>query len=308
MSTVIITGGTGLIGRTLTKILLDKGYKVIILTRDPAGKTHGEKISYAAWDIRKKEIDTDAVKKADHIIHLAGAGVVDKKWTEAYKKEIRESRIESSRLIIEALKNTPNSVRTVISASAIGWYGPDHEPVKPFTETDPATDDFLGQTCKLWEESIEPVTSLGIRSVKFRIGILLSNDGGALAEFKKPLHFGIAAILGNGKQVISWIHINDLCRMFIHALENENLHGTYNAVAQQPVSNKTLILTLAKKMRGKFFVPVHVPSFVLKIMLGKRSIEVLKSATVSCNKIMDTGFVLHFNKIGDAMKDLIKKD
>jgi len=252
-----------------------------------------------------------ALQEADYIIHLAGAGVVEKKWTAAYKKEIQESRTESSRLIIDALKNNPdsyrNKVKAIISASAIGWYGADTEPVKPFTEDAAADVSFLGQTCKLWEAGIEPVTSLGKRLVKLRIGIVLSNDGGALAEFKKPLKFGIAAILGNGKQMVSWVHIDDLCNLFIAGIENENLSGSYNAVAPNPVSNKVLTITLAKAIKGKFYIPMPVPAFVLKIMMGQRSIEVLKSTTVSCKKILDTGFKFTYNDIEIALAELAKK-
>jgi uncharacterized protein (TIGR01777 family) len=262
--------------------------------------------TFARWDVKKQEIDIEAFKKADFIIHLAGAGVVDKKWTDAYKKEIADSRTESSRLIIDTLKNNDNRVKAIISASAIGWYGPDTDGKKPFIETDKADDSFLGQTCKFWEESIEPVTGLHKRLVKLRIGIVLSNDGGAMAEFKKPLRFGMAAIIGNGKQVVSWIHIEDLCRLFIYAIENENVQGSYNAVAPIPVTNKMLTLSLAKKMNGKFYIPFHVPSFVLKLMLGQRSIEVLKSTTASCRKIIDTGFAFEFNDIDAALHDLVK--
>jgi len=233
--------------------------------------------------------------------------VVDKKWTEAYKKEIVESRTESSRLIFETLQNNPNKVKAIVSASAIGWYGADANPVKSFIETDKADESFLGDTCRLWEQSIEPVESLGKRLVKLRIGIVLSNDGGALPEFKKSLTFGVASILGNGKQMVSWIHIDDLCRLFIAAIENENLSGSYNAVAPNPVSNKALTITLAKVIKGNFYIPLHVPAFVLKIMMGQRSVEVLKSATVSCKKIMDTGFQFTFMNIDAALNNLVKK-
>ena len=302
--TVLITGGTGMVGQALTNTLVKKGYKVIILTRNAGGKRQQEHVHYATWDVTKQQIDIAALQTADYIIHLAGAGVVEKKWTVAYKKEIQDSRTESSKLIIDALKNNENKVKAIISASAIGWYGADTEPVKPFTEDAAADISFLGATCKLWEESIEPVIGLGKRLVKFRIGIVLSNDGGALAEFKKPIQFGVAAILGNGKQMVSWVHINDLCKLFISGIENENLSGSYNAVAPNPVSNKTLTISLAKAMKGKFYIPMHVPSFVLKIMMGQRSIEVLKSTTVSCKKILDTGFEFTFKTIEAALEDL----
>ena len=304
MTTVLITGGTGLVGKALTKALIKKGYTVIILTRDINGKKPEPDLSYARWDVAKQEIDLDALQSADYIIHLAGAGVVDKRWTDAYKKEIVESRTESGRLIYEALKNYTNKVKAIVSASAIGWYGADKDPAKPFTETDASDKSFLGNTCRLWEESIEPVEGLGKRLAKLRTGIVLSNDGGALAEFKKPIVFGIAAILGNGKQMVSWVHIDDLSNLFIAGIENENLSGSYNAVAPGPVTNKALTIKLAQALKKKFYLPVHVPAFVLQMMMGQSSIEVLKSTTVSCKKILDTGFEFKFKTIEAALEDL----
>ncbi|MBL0355681.1 MAG: TIGR01777 family protein [Chitinophagaceae bacterium] len=308
MGTVIITGGTGLVGKALTKLLIEKGWQVIVLTRKiPAGSNH-PKITYALWNVKEKTIDIAALQKADYIIHLAGAGVVDKRWSNEYKKEIRDSRTQSSALIIDALKKNDNKVKTIVSASATGWYGADMESVtaKGFIESAPPAPDFLGETCRLWEESIDAAVAIGKRVVKLRTGIVLSNEGGALAEFKKPLRFGIASILGNGKQMVSWIHIDDLCRMYAEALQNPALNGAYNAIAPNPVSNKILTLELAKIARGKFFIPMHVPAFVLKIMLGESSIEVLKSCTASCEKIRQAGFTFLYPSIEAALLQLCK--
>jgi uncharacterized protein len=310
MSTILITGGTGLIGSALTNKLVAEGHEVIVLSR--SAKTSNEKnISYAKWDVDAQTIDAAAIAKADYIIHLAGAGVADKRWTEARKKEIQSSRTESSKLLIKGLKETPNNVKAVISASAIGWYGDDashNSRKKPFTEERLADTEFLGETSRLWEESIKPVEQLGKRLVRIRIGIVLSNDGGALLEFKKPITFGVAGVLGSGKQVISWIHVDDLCRMFIYAIKNETLRGVYNAVAPTPVTNKELTLALAQKIKGKFYIPLHVPAFVLKIMLGEMSVEVLKSATVSCEKIRTTGFSFLYPTIDSALNNLIEQE
>jgi uncharacterized protein len=306
-STILITGGTGLVGKALTKLLISKGHKVIILTRSP--KANSDTIQYAKWDTDTQTIDGKAIQQADYIIHLAGAGVADKRWTEARKKEIEDSRTQSSALLIKGLKEHDNKVKAIISASAIGWYGADLKNVKarkPFIETDPADTAFLGNTCKLWEESIEPVAALGKRLVKLRIGIVLSKDGGAYYEFRKPLRFGLAAILGSGKQVVSWIHIDDLCNMMLHAIENEQVTGVYNAVAPHPVDNKTLTLEIARQVRGKFVVPMYAPSFVLKVMLGGMSVEVLKSATVSSAKIQHTGFAFTLPTIELAVAALEK--
>lgn len=264
-------------------------------------------IDYALWDVGQKKIDVAAVQKADHIIHLAGAGVVDHRWSTAYKKEIQQSRTQSSELIVDTLKQYPNKVQSIISASATGWYGPDVADALPFTEEAPACKDFLGETCRLWEASIDNATALNKRVVKLRTGIVLSNEGGAFGAFKKPLGAGIAAILGNGKQVVSWIHMDDLCRMYIAALENEVMKGAYNAVAPAPVNNKTLTLEIAKMTRGRFYIPVHVPPFVLKLVLGESSIEVLKSCTVSCEKIKQAGFTFIYPSIEAAVKELCDK-
>lgn len=291
-----------MVGKALGQALLEKGYHVIILTRDGNRKSAAANLSYAVWNVEEQTIDRSAIEKADHIIHLAGAGVADKRWTKKRKQEIVDSRVKSSQLIVDSLKAIPNKVKTVVSASAIGWYGAD--PVvpnpTPFDETNPSDSEFLGDTCRQWEESIEPVTQSGKRLVKLRIGIVLSKDGGALKEFIRPLKFAVAAILGNGKQIISWIHIDDLVRMFIAVIENEKMNGVYNAVAPNPVSNKELTLTLAKS-RKKFYIPVYVPSFVLKVILGEMSVEVLKSATVSSNKIQQSGFEFRFAGIKEAL-------
>lgn len=306
MKTVLITGGTGMVGRALTRALLDKGYEVIVMGRGGVRDTGygiqngGVGLSFAKWNVEKQEIDAAAFAKADYIVHLAGAGVADKRWTSKRKQEIVDSRVSSGVLLVNSLKTIPNKVKAVISASAIGWYGADTV-ARKFEESDIAAKDFLGQTCKQWEESIEPVAALGKRLTKLRIGIVLSTEGGALKEFIKPLQFGIASILGSGRQIISWIHIDDLVNMFITAIEREDISGVYNAVAPSPVSNKELILTLAKA-RNKFYIPVPVPSFVLKMMLGEMSIEILKSATVSSAKAERAGFSFRYADIKAAVK------
>jgi uncharacterized protein (TIGR01777 family) len=191
----------------------------------------------------------------------------------------------------------------VISASAIGWYGPDSG--RPFVETDPSSHDFLGETCKAWEESIEKVSTLGIRLVKLRLGIALSNEGGALAEFKRPARIGVAAVLGGGKQMVSWVHVDDLCRAFIHAIETPDMSGVYNLVAPQPVTNRELVIGIARSMNGNVYLPIRVPSFALKILLGEMSIEVLKSATVDSTKIQQSGFSFIYPSIHAALRHLI---
>ena len=307
MATVLISGGTGMIGNRLSQHLIERGYTIIILSRDKNKSSKNANLLYSHWDVEKNIIDSEVVRKSDHIVHLAGAGVMDKKWTEAYKKIILSSRTKSAELIINCLKNNDHHVKSFVSASAIGLYGADEKKIntgKGFTETDLAADDFLGKTVLLWEASTDPVALLGIRLVKLRTGIVLSNDGGALKEYKMPLRFGVAPVLGNGKQIISWIHIDDLCRMYCEAIENIYLNGSYNAVAPHPVSQKTLIVGLAQKLRNNFFTAVYIPAFLLKLRFGKRSIEILKSAWVSSKKVTSTGFTFLYPTMDAALNEL----
>jgi uncharacterized protein (TIGR01777 family) len=306
MATVLITGGTGLIGQALTTALVRKGHQVIILTRK-AGTKAKPNITYAQWDVHAQTIDEKAVAQADCIVHLAGANVADGRWTEKRKQEIRDSRVRSGELLVKALQEISNQVKAVISASATGWYGPDPSipNPKPFVETDAAAPDFLGTTCRQWEESIQPVTSLGKRLVLFRTGIVLSNRGGAYAEFRKPLRFGVASVLGSGRQMISWIHIDDMVQLYTNAIENEDWQGVYNAVAPQPASNKQLITAMAKQ-RGGFYITTHVPELALKAALGEMSIEVLKSTTVSASKLEKRGYPFLFPHIDTAVRNLHK--
>lgn len=308
MKTILITGGTGLIGKRLSEMLIAKGYKIIILSRNMPDVQQHENMDYALWDMKNETIDEQAFSKADHIIHLAGANVGEKRWTTKRKQEIVDSRVKSGHLLIKYMNEKPNKIQTIISSSATGWYGPDtNESLKTgFTEDATACNDFLGQTCYAWENAIKPAAEAGKRLVILRTGIVLSNHGGAFKEFKNPLKFGIAAILASGRQIVSWIHIDDICRMYIHALENSNMKGVYNAVSTIPVSNKELTLALAKKFRNNF-IAVHVPSFILKIMVGEMSIEVLKSATVSAEKIQKAGFIFQYAEINSAISGLAGK-
>ena len=305
MQTILITGGTGMVGQSLTNVLLAKGYQVIVLTRQQKQSSRAH-FSFAQWDLNKGWIDPAAIAAADYIIHLAGEGVADKRWTAARKKAILDSRVNSSALLVKALKEHPNKVKALVAASAIGWYGPDNEKstASGFVETDLVDSSFLGDTCRQWEESMHPVKVLGIRLVTIRIGIVFNKMGGALAEFMKPAKLGAAAILGDGQQMVSWIHQQDLNRLMLFTLETEQVEGVYNAVAPDPVNNAILTKAIASRFHT-WAIPFHVPSFILKIMLGEMSVEVLKSAKVSASKIIAAGFKFDYASMDEALDDLL---
>ena len=272
------------------------------------GRASGPGLQQLQWDPATGYIDPEAIRQADYIIHLAGAGVADHRWTDKRKKVIEESRTKTAELLVKALREIPNNVRGVVSASGIGWYGAD--PVipnpRPFEETDPANRDFLGETCRKWEAAITQVTELGKRLVILRTGLVLSRHGGALAEFRKPARFGVAAILGSGRQIMSWIHMDDLCRLYLDAIVREEWSGVYNAVAPNPVSNRVLTTELARRLKGRYFVPIFVPSFLLKLMIGEMSVEVLKSTTVSAAKARAAGFQFIYPAVEPALDNLLK--
>ena len=296
MNKVLITGGSGLLGTRITEILLEKGIEVAHLSTRKSYKRKGVGVFY--WDPSMQVMDAKAFNGVTSIIHLAGAGVADKRWTKTRKKEILDSRVESSLLLMNFLNQKDHQVTQFIGASAIGYYGKQDGIL---SEDKVAGDDFLASVCKLWEESYI-INDKVIKKLIFRIGIVLAKDGGALPEITKTLPFFVG-ILGNGKQIYSWIHIDDLAEMFIFAIENKHISGVYNAVAPKPVTQANLAIEIAGVRNT---IATTAPKIGLKLALGEMSDVLFLSQNCSANKILERGFAFKFEDMEDAIRDLMQ--
>jgi uncharacterized protein (TIGR01777 family) len=296
MKQILITGGSGLIGGKITQLLQEKGYDVAWMGRS----AHVEQKTFL-WNVEKQEIDAEAIEWADAIIHLAGAGVAEKRWTEERKKQILESRTQSTRLLFSALEKAENRPITLISASAVGYYGMDTGTAL-LDESSAPGGDFLAEVVKAWENEVKKIEQLEVRTVMLRTGIVLDPKGGALPEMLKP---PVAAPLGSGDQWMSWIHIEDLARMFVFALEKTTLQGPYNAVGPNPATNQQLTKEAAYAT-GKTYIGMGVPGFVLKLILGEMAGMVLGGNRVSCQKIQKAGFQFEHYDLAAAFKDLYR--
>jgi uncharacterized protein (TIGR01777 family) len=294
---ILLTGGTGLIGITLTKQLLAKGYRVSHLSRKPG---NDPQVKTFLWDVNKGEIDAHCIDGVDIIIHLAGAGIADKRWTDEQKKEIIDSRTKSIGLIYQLLGTKKHKVSSIISASAIGYYSDRGDEL--LTEDSPPNNDFMGRCCIEWEAVVDEGAKLNLRIVKFRTGVVL-NNGGALKQMALPVKFYIGSPMGSGNQWIPWIHWRDVVDMYLFAIENENFKGVYNMVSPNPVTNKQLTQAIAKQLHKPLWVP-KVPAFLLKLLLGEMSTLVLGSTKVSAQKIENAGFSFKYPDITSALKEI----
>lgn len=302
MLTILISGGTGLVGNHLSVKLKEKGYRVAVLSRTSRKDID---IPAFAWDIEKKQIDKEAIETADCIIHLAGAAITEKRWTAKRKQLIIDSRVKSGQLIFDKVKENKNKLKVFISASAIGYYGAITSD-KIFVETDPPANDFLGETCKLWERSADRFEEFGIRTVKIRTGVVLSKQGGALEKMITTVKMGIGSPLGSGKQYMPWIHIDDLCGIYIKAIEDSQMKGVYNAVAPDHKTNMDYVKILARKLKKPLWLP-NVPSIAIKIIFGSMSEIILKGSRVSSEKIRASGYNFLFPDLENTLTDLVEK-
>jgi len=299
---ILITGATGLIGSSITQLCLEKNYQVHYLTTSKEKIEHSKNYKGFYWNPKENEIDANCIEGVDKIINLVGASV-SKRWTQKQKKKIIDSRVDSANVLYNLLASQENKITQIVSASAIGIY-PDSLTNLYHEDSPQVADNFLGNVVVKWERAVNQFETLGVDVAKIRIGVVLAKNGGALEKMKEPIEKGVGSPLGTGRQWQSWIHIKDLSRMFVFALEN-NLDGVFNGVAPNPVTNKRLTYAIAKILDKPLWLP-NVPAFMLKLILGEMSLIVLSSQLVSNKKIDTHGFKYRYTHIIPALKNLLK--
>jgi uncharacterized protein (TIGR01777 family) len=294
---VLITGATGMIGKALIQSLLQKKYTISILSTHPRFIPN---VQVFKWDVNKKIIDPQCFTGITSVIHLAGENIAKEKWTEKRKKEIVDSRVASTQLLLNTLKKTENQVSTFISASAVGYYGDRQDEI--LQEESAAGTGFLADCCVQWENAAEGAAELGMRLVKFRTGFIIDKDEGGLPAMTQPIKLFVGAPLGTGKQWVPWIHIQDMVDMYLYALENP-ITGTFNACAPNPVTNKTLTKALGKSLHRPIW-PIKVPAKAIELLMGEMSVIALMSTNTSVQKILDAGYRFHFTQLSEALSDI----
>jgi uncharacterized protein (TIGR01777 family) len=299
---ILITGGSGLIGRYLTSVFLSEGYSVSHLSRNA---NHFGKVRVYRWDPEKRFIDNSALEGTDYIIHLAGANIGEKRWSKLRKDEIVRSRIESANLLYKAVNQNGKKIKAFISASAIGYYG-SFTSEHIFTETDAPEKDFLGTTCKMWEDAADKFGINGTRVVKVRTGVVMEKADSALSKLLIPARFGVFPRLGNGRQYMPWIHIKDLCGIYLKAIQDDNFAGAYNAVAPQHITQTEFMRSLSQAVKKPFFNP-PVPAIILRLVLGEMADVVLKGSRISFEKIEKSGYDFQFGNLTKALENAVRE-
>jgi uncharacterized protein (TIGR01777 family) len=297
---VLVTGATGLIGSELVSLLLQNGISVNYLTTSKNKIVNELNYNGFYWSPEKGIIDENCLMEVDSIINLAGANI-SKRWTNSYKQEIIESRLLSSALLFKAIKNNPNQVKQIVSASGTSIY-PNSDKVIYDENSTQVNNSFLGNVVVKWEESVDKFASLGLKVCKLRTGIVLSTKGGALVEMLKTIKIGLGSSFGSGKQIQTWIHIHDIASLYYFAIKND-LDGVYNAISPNPVSNEELTFTIAKVLKKPLFMP-NIPKFIMKLILGEMHELLFENRNLSAKKIIDKGFVFKYKTIDEALKNI----
>lgn len=301
MKTILITGGTGLLGSRMSDMLAQKGYQVRHLSR-----TQNLNAKYPAyqWDLKAQTMDPRALMGVDGVVHLAGAGIADKRWTAQRKQVLRDSRVHSTGLLSKAIQDSEDKPSVVVSCSAIGYYG--NQGDQRLVETASPGEDFMSKICLEWEQAVDSIRGQGIRVPIIRVGVVMSTQGGALQKINMSYGFRVGAYFGWGQQYMAWIHIDDICNIFIHALEDEQMKGVYNGTAPEPVTNKHLAKALSTA-RDQHTLLVPVPTPALRLAMGEMADVVLNSTRVIPQALMDLQHEFLYPDLIQALEDVLRR-
>lgn len=294
MKKILITGGTGFVGKQLIPFLVEKGYSIHVLTRKPSANSL-KNICFFQWDIERQYIDKKAFEGVEILINLTGANIGEKRWTEQRKKEIIDSRIKSIDLLYQYISENKFNINTFISSSAVGFYGAVTTD-KTFVETSESGNDFLASVSQKWEDATLEFKDLGVRTVILRKGVILGKEGGMVKKLSPLAKLGINVSLGSGKQYLPWIDIRDLVKLYNFILSNAQLNGIYNAVATEQMTMNDFSKALLKSFGKKSFLP-NAPAFVIRLLFGEMAVMLLEGSKVSNEKLKNTGFYFEFDTI-----------
>lgn len=303
MAKILISGGSGLVGKSLVALLKNQHHQVYVLTHR---KELAQNSNWIYWDPEYEIIDTELLHNIDVVIHLAGANIGSKRWTRTRKKIIRDSRIRSCEFLFKLFSTLDKQPGVFISASAVGFYGSTTSE-KIYTELDPAAQDFLGKVCDDWERAADKFNSLGSRVVKIRTGVVLSEEGSALQQMILSLRFGLNAILGKGNQYFPWIHIDDLCNIYAKAVNDSNMRGAYNAVSSDISTNEKLMNVVCEVLNKKT-LKIKILKVVVKLLFGEMAVILLEGSRVSNQKLLDASFELKYPALPVALRNLLLKE
>jgi uncharacterized protein (TIGR01777 family) len=304
MNSILITGGTGLLGQLLTNALLQRGHRVNLLSRK-AGKSAPDgdtPVKTFVWDVNAGTIDAACLDGVDTIIHLAGESIADGRWTPQRKQQLIDSRTKTIGLLYNLMQQQPHEVKSIISASGVGFYADRGDEL--MTEDCAAGQGFLAECCIAWEYAVDQAAAWGLRVVKFRTGVVLAAQGGALPVMARPVKLGLGTAVGTGRQWIPWIHWQDAVNQYIFAVENSTLSGTFNMVAPNPATNQQLTQAIARQLHRPFW-PIKAPAFVLKLALGEMSTLVLGSTRASTAKLQAAGYSFTYPDLQEALADVL---
>lgn len=297
----VVTGGTGFVGAALCEYARAMGHEVVVLSRSVRPPAGG--VEYETWDPHRPGPWQRVVDGADAVVHLAGAGVMDERWTQARREEILESRVRSAGLLVDAIARASTRPRVFVSASAIGYYGT-HAGAAELTEDAPPGDDFLARVCVAWEDAAKPACDLGVRVTHPRIGIVLGMGGGVVQKLLPSFRWGAGATLGTGRQMMSWVHVEDVVRALAFAVREPTMHGPFNLTAPEPVPAEAFTKAMASVLGRPAFL--KVPSFALKLGLGAERAEgLLADQCAVPTRLLGAGFEFRFPTLAPALENLL---